>query len=578
MESNKMGFIDKVEKTGKQQKKPAAAKKEKKKAKKEPPKKKRIKRPGNGPAPKTEKKEATKKKGAKAITKKKNITKKKPVQGPDSSKHSLIDQYNFESDKMPIIIKVYRDPKEFVPIYEISISSISETTEIILERIRKELIKEVNLGMVNIASYSQEGTAEQKFKETIQNLIDKYFPDADNQTKEFLTSYLIKKSLGMGNVEILDDDPRLEEIVINNAGEAIWVYHRKHGWLKTNVILKDEDQIKHYSAMLGRKVGRQISILEPLMDANIEGGDRVNSTLKPISAKGNTITLRKFSARPWTITDFIRENTISAKAAAFLWQCIQYELSILIAGGTASGKTSMLNVITNFFPPNQRTISIEDTREIQLAKFLHWVPLVTRQPNTEGKGGITMLDLLVNSLRMRPDRIIVGEIRRKKEAEILFEAIHTGHSVSATVHANNTKETITRLTSPPIEIPKTMLPAISLIIVQYRNRRTGLRRTFQIAEMKEDGTPNLLMQYNASKDKLVDVSKSKEVLNTLEMYTGLKKSTIEKEIAEKEKILNWLVKHEINDTDEVGRIMAEFYTKKDNLMRYVNKNIPFKGD
>ena len=328
--------------------------------------------------------------------------------------------------------------------------------------------------------------------------------------------------------------------------------------------------------MLGRKVGRQITVLEPLMDANIEGGDRVNATLKPISTKGNTITLRKFSARPFTITDFIRDKTISVKAAAFIWHCIQYELSTLIAGGTASGKTSMLNVITNFFPPNQRIISIEDTREIQLPKFMHWVPMMTRQPNTEGKGGISMLDLLVNSLRMRPDRIIVGEIRRKKEAEILFEAIHTGHSVFATVHANNIKETITRLTSPPIEIPKTMLPAISMIIIQYRNRRTGLRRSFQLGEINEDGTATILMQYDTSKDTLVPVNKSKAIMETLELYTGEKRIKIEKEIMEKEKILNWLVKHNINEVDTVGRVMAEFYTHQENLMKYVNRNAPFR--
>jgi flagellar protein FlaI len=328
--------------------------------------------------------------------------------------------------------------------------------------------------------------------------------------------------------------------------------------------------------MLGRKVGRQITVLEPLMDANIEHGDRVNATLKPISTKGNTITLRKYSAKPWTITDFIKQNTLSIGAAAFIWHCIQYELSTLIAGGTASGKTSMLNVITNFFPPNQRIISIEDTREIQLPKFLHWVPLNTRQPNTEGKGGLSMLDLLVNSLRMRPDRIIVGEIRRKKEAEILFEAIHTGHSVFATVHANNTKETITRLTSPPIEIPVSMLPAISLIIIQYRNRRTGLRRSFQLSEINEDGSATVLMQYDTNKDTLTKVSNSKAIMDSLEMYTGLKRSQIEKEIKEKERILAWLVKHDISDINDVGKVMAEFYTRKKKLMGFVNKDIPFR--
>jgi flagellar protein FlaI len=250
-------------------------------------------------------------------------------------------------------------------------------------------------------------------------------------------------------------------------------------------------------------------------------------------------------------------------------------MSAIIAGGTASGKTSMLNVVTNFFPPNQRIISIEDTREIQLPKFLHWVPMVTRLPNNEGRGGITMLDLLVNSLRMRPDRIVVGEIRRQKEAEVLFESIHTGHSVYATLHANNTKETITRLTSPPIGIPKAMLPAVSLVLVQYRNRRTGLRRTFELSEIKEDGEPNVLMRYNAKDDILHKVGNSKVIKDNLELYTGAAESSIKKELDEKEMVLKWLVKQNVSTVDSVGKAMAEYYTNKENLMKYVKANKPF---
>jgi flagellar protein FlaI len=165
-------------------------------------------------------------------------------------------------------------------------------------------------------------------------------------------------------------------------------------------------------------------------------GDRVNATLSPISSFGNTLTIRKFAKDPWTITKFLRTKTISAEAAAIIWTAIQYELSALIAGGTASGKTSALNVFANFFPPNQRILSIEDTREIVLPKYLdwNWIPMVTRSANPEGLGEVTMLELMVSSLRMRPDRIIVGEIRRKKEAEVLMEAIETGHSIYSTIH------------------------------------------------------------------------------------------------------------------------------------------------
>src|SRR3990167_3868386 len=308
------------------------------------------------------------------------------------------------------------------------------------------------------------------------------------------------------------------------------------------------------------------------MDAHLKGGDRENATIEPISAGGNTITLRKFAAKPWTITDFISDGTISTEAAALIWLGVQYELSTLISGGTATGKTSMLNVVANFFPPNQRIISIEDTREIQLPKFLHWIPMVTRLPNPEGKGEVSMLDLLVNSLRMRPDRILVGEIRRKKEAEVLFEAIHTGHSVYATVHANDTRETITRLTNPPIDIPKTMLPAISMIVTQYRNRRTGIRKTFQIAEILPSSEANVIMQLDLKTGRLNKIAQSKALMSTIQLFTGFSQNELKKSISEKELILKWLVKQGINTVDEVGKVMAQYYTGQNHLMEVVKKN------
>ncbi len=492
-----------------------------------------------------------------------------------NSNKDILTTYDFISDNIPITITIRRKPEEYVPIYEISISGISKHTEIVMERIRRELTTQVSLGMIDILNIKDPKAIEKKFTEAIDILLDKHFPGTDEKTHNFLRSYLIQRSLGMGPVEVLIDDPNLEEIAINSSKDKVWAYHKTHGWVKTTIQLQSEDQIRHFSAMIGRKVGRQLTILEPLLDASIDTGDRVNATLMPISAEGNTITLRKFASKPWTITDLIKNGTTSAEAASLIWLGIQYELSTLIAGGTASGKTSMLNSISSFFPPNQRILTIEDTREIRLPKFMHVVPMITRQPNPEGKGEVSMLDLMVNSLRMRPDRILVGEIRRKREAEVLFEAIHTGHSVYATVHANDAHETVTRLSSPPIQIPKNMLPAISMIIVQYRNRRTGIRKTFQIAEILPDAEPNVLMQLDLKTGKLNKENPSKALIKTIQMFTGLTSKDINNSLKEKEKVLNWLVNHNINTVDTVGKVMAEYYTNKPNLMKFVNANKPF---
>lgn len=520
-----------------------------------------------------------KRKVKKKSTKKKTRLKKRKSKSSAAAnaliKSGVLGTYELTSNNIPIKITVSKNEEEFVPSYEVSISGISEHTRMVLEKIRKELTSQVSLSMIDIINVKDSGDIDKEFIHAIDLLLKKHFPDIDENTHNFLKSYLIQNALGLGPIEILLDDPNLEEIAINGAYDVVWVYSRKYGWLKTTIKLESEEQIRHYASMIGRKVGRQLSLLNPLMDANLDTGDRVNATISPISVDGNTITLRKFASKPWTITDFLISETISPEAAALIWLGVQYELSTLIAGGTASGKTSMLNVVANFFPPNQRIITIEDTREIRMPKFMHCVPLITRLPNPEGKGEISMLDLLVNSLRMRPDRILVGEIRRKREAEVLFEAIHTGHSVYATVHANDADETATRLTNPPIEIPKTMLPAISMIIVQYRNRRSGLRKTFQIAEILPDAEPNVLMQLDIKSGKLRKSNRSKSLIKTIQLFTGMSTSHINKSLKEKIAILKWLVKNNINTVDTVGKVMAEYYTNKNYLMKFVHSGKPF---
>ncbi len=498
-------------------------------------------------------------------------SKKSSTKSINSNNSKILEEYDFKSSDIPIHITIRHEPSSYVNIYDLQIADLSSTTEHILDKIRRVLIEKVNLGIVDIASDQNSDLVEKRFEETIKLLIARYFPESDEQTKAFLTTYLIQKSLGLGSIQMIMDDELLEEVCVNSANEPIWVYHKHHGWLKSTVLLSDEDQTRHYATSIARRVGRQFTVMSPLLDAHLPGGDRVNATLLPISTSGHTMTIRKFSRDPWTITKFLQAGTISAEAASLIWLSMQFELSALITGGTAAGKTSTLNVLASFIPPNQRIISIEDTRELHLPSFLHWVPMSTRQPNAEGRGEISMQDLLVNSLRMRPDRILVGEIRRRREAETLFEAIHTGHSVYATFHANNAEETVHRLTNPPIDVPKTMLPAISLLITQFRNRRTGLRRTFQIAEILPDATPNVLLQYDAKKDVLVKKNDSKSLFATLELYTGMSRKDIKANLKEKQEVLKYLIDLDIKGVEEVGHVMAEYYTNKELLLKFVRQ-------
>jgi len=477
----------------------------------------------------------------------------------DKKVDTYLDKYKLKINDILVEINIVLFEDEPTPRYVVSLTNISDATKLVLEKIRQEFISKADTSKEDKSDNSNANDNKDKFQTEITKLIKRYFPSANEETTNMLVNYIIQENLGLGKIEILLKDIFLEEIVVNNHAEGIWVYHKKHGWLITNIKLVTEAKIRHYATMIGREVGKEITTLNPLMDAHLTTGDRVNATLYPISSKGNTITIRKFSADPWTITKFINDNTISVEAAAFIWLAVQNELSILISGGTGSGKTSMLNVISNFFPPNHRIISIEDTRELTLPGNLHWVPMETRLPNPEGKGEITMLDLLVNSLRMRPDRILVGEIRRQKEAQVVLEAMHTGHSVYATIHANNADEVIVRLTNPPIDIPKPMISSLSIIIAQSRNRRTGKRRTLQIAEVTPNGDAKILMQLNVADDALEKINDSDTVLERLKLYTGLSTEEIAKDLDEKVAILRWLVKKNIENIDQIGVVMSKYY-------------------
>jgi len=487
----------------------------------------------------------------------------------------ILEEYDFKFRDMQINVIIYSEKGKPNTFYHMIIPMISATTDLILEEIRLKLIDQINLGTLELASGDFE-----KLDTQVQNLLIKLvsesFPHGDLATQKFLASYLISKVLGLGIVELIKADENLEEIVINNSEKPIYVYHKKHGWCSTNEYLRTDDDILQLAQMTGRKIGREITTLVPLLDAHLPNGDRVNATIKPVTAMGPTMTIRKFTADPWTITKFLKTKTMDFNTAAIVWLSIQYELSILIVGGTASGKTSALNVLTNLIPPDQRVISIEDTREIRLPKFMHWVPMVSRAPNPEGKGGIEMEDLLVNSLRMRPDRIIVGEVRKRVQAETLFEAIHTGHSCYATFHANNAEEAIIRLTNPPVSVPKSMMPAVSLMLVQFRNRRTGLRRTFQLAEVTKLGDVNIIYQYDAKTDTMQAANKSTTLFETLALYTGNTIDELKAMMQEKIKVLKYLVNKDITSVEGVGKVMSLYYTEKDYLMNDIigkNKDI-----
>ncbi len=494
----------------------------------------------------------------------------------------VIETYNIETNNIKSLITIMDVKGESRPVYVLTLPVLGPYTKVFMDYLREELARVITVQSEEISDVRKFGEVRDKFYNAALNRLTEELPGADEEKKKLLAGILLNRMYGLGDIEILMSDDWLEEVAVNGSSEPISVYHRKLGWMKTNLHLESEEDIYNYASQIGRKSGREISLLAPILDAHLPTGDRANATLFPISSSGNTITIRRFSRNPWTLVDFIGEkmNTLSEEMAAFLWLCMQYEINILVAGGTASGKTSTLNTLCALIPPSNRTITIEDTRELALPTYLkwNWVPLTTRNPNPEGKGEVRMLDLMMTSLRMRPDRIVVGEIRRRREAEVLFEAMHTGHAVYSTMHADTASQVLRRLTHPPIELPMTELESLQLIVVQYRDRRKEIRRVYEISELVvssvEAVTLNTLFKWKPRTDSFEKVNESSIVLEDLNLHTGMGSGEIKEDIEEKIRVLDWMKKSGIRSVDDVGAVIGLYYKNPDVVIKAVENNLP----
>lgn len=507
------------------------------------------------------------------LSEKNSVGGEKIILSNDPGKYSTVEKYNLEIDGAKAEVEIRKSRLHLT--YHLGLHEISPATLSLINEIRNELISVTTVTMKELTDPALFFTIKERFMRDARKLFKEKLPSLDAGTETFLVGTLMQEMLGLGKIEFLIGDPNLEEIVVPSAKEPIRVYSKKYGWIATNIQIGREEDIINYSNIVARRVGKQITLLSPLLDAHLVTGDRVNAVLYPVNTKGNTITIRKFARDPFTIIDFIKSGTCNYETASLLWLAIEYEMNVLISGGTGSGKTSFLNSCMPFVPPNQRVISIEDTRELMLPEFLYWTPLVTRTPNPEGKGEVSMLDLLVNSLRMRPDRIILGEMRRREEAMVLFEAMHTGHSVYATLHADSAPETISRLINPPLSVPANLLKAVHLNVVMFRDRRRGIRRVMQVAEFeaeKEGARANILHRWVADTDQIVKHSQSLRFYEDVSRNTGLSQAQIEKDLKEKKDILSWLVKNNLRSLEEFGKVMNMYYRDRDGLISAVKRN------
>ncbi len=489
----------------------------------------------------------------------------------------LYSEYELDANGLKVRIRIFKRVG-FTPEYEVTVPGVGGATKVLLLSLRQELLSMVPVDPMRIEDKEYVDELRQKYIEASDIMIDRYLPGSSMDTKKILIAYIVNFMLGLGDLEppLADDD--LEEIAVNGSRDPVWVFHKNYGWCKTNVMIGEETIIYDDAQQIGRRIGRQISNLSPLMDAELPDGSRVNATLYPISQRGNTITIRKFAKNPWTMPALVANGSLSLDIAALTWISLENELSILISGGTASGKTSFLNAMSIFLPANKRIISVENDRELTLPTFLHWLPMITRQPNPEGKGEVSLYDLMINALRQRPDVMLVGEVRTKKDAETLFEAIHTGHAVYGTVHADNAQDTIVRMTNPPIDVPKTMLNAFGGVISLFRHRRLGIRRVLEFAEMLGTGDVNVLYRWDSRNDTFTKLSEMGRMVETISLFGGYSKAEFIKSLEEKKKIVTWMVKNKVLDVDNAGWVVANYNINKDRVLRMVDGNLPYSKE
>jgi flagellar protein FlaI len=502
-----------------------------------------------------------------------------------ANQEMIIDEKNLvELDFYPVLepftyIKILKDSTSLDKFYKVIEPHLNEEEASVLKSIQNILINSIDIMVEEI----EPSKMELYLRERINTVIEENEMVADDILKTKILYYVKRDFLNYGKIDPLMRDPNIEDISCDGSAIPIFLYHRNFGSLKSNVQFIDEIELSNYVVKLAQKCGKNISVAEPMLDATMPDGSRIQMTLsKAVTTKGSTFTIRKFRADPITATDLIKYNTMSPEMVAFLWLAVENGINALIAGGTASGKTSTLNALCLFIPRESKIVSIEETREINLP-HPNWIPGAVRSGfgevvNEKFAGEIDLYDLMKAALRQRPEYILVGEIRGK-EAYVLFQAMATGHTTYSTVHADSTESLIHRLEGKPIEIPRVMLQSLDIVILQSSVLigEKNVRRCKQIVEivdidpLTKEILTNEVFRWNPVDDTFFFSGKS-YILERIRNQYDMSKEEMLTEIKHRVEVLDWLRQRNIRVFKEVARIVAFYAELPDELLEKINKD------
>jgi archaeal flagellar protein FlaI len=481
-------------------------------------------------------------------------------------------------------VKILKNSETLEKTYKVIEPYLSEEEQKILNFIWETLLKTLELRLDELDIKK----VENYLSEQVEGIINNYQIEIDELSKKKILYYIRRESLGYGKIDPLMRDPNIEDISCDGAGVPVFLYHRKLGSVKSNIEFNDEEELSFFVVRLAQKCGKHISIAEPMLDATMPDGSRIQMTLSTeVTTKGSTFTIRKFRDDPFTPPDLIALNTLSSEILAYFWLAVENRVNALIAGGTASGKTTILNALSLFIPREAKIVSIEETREINLP-HPNWIPGVARSGFGEivadrMVGEIDMYDLMKAALRQRPEYILVGEIRGQ-EAYVLFQAMATGHATYSTVHADSAKSLIHRLEGKPIEIPRIMLQSLDIVSIHITTRVKGkrVRRCKQIIEIIDiDPTTkeiltNEVFRWEPVEDKFIYTGKS-YVLEGIRARWDISKDQISNEVRQRAEILEWMKNSNVRTFTEVAKAISLYIENPNEFMKKIRvKDTPLK--